>query len=241
MTTILTWEIRLLATLPALNPRKAKARRRGSPTYLLIVLGSGGHTAEMLMILRDLDSATYGHRRYVLSSGDGFSERKALEFETSLAEKADRSRTSYGSFDIKVVPRARKIHQSLLTAPFSVLVCLWACIKLLLKAPRNVRRSGGLASRQLPRSPDLIMANGPATATTLIIAAFLCRFLGLAGSKSMRCLYVESWARVKKLSLSGELLWRSGICDRVLVQWPGLAEGNDKRPARLEFKGAFVS
>ena len=193
------------------------------------------------MILRDLDSSTYTHRRYVISSGDGFSERKALEFETTLAEKAERARSSYGSFDIKVVPRARKIHQSLLTAPFSVLVCIWACIKLFLKAPPTVRRSQSQGSQDLPRSPDLILANGPATATTLILAAFFCRFLGLAGSDTMHCLYVESWARVKNLSLSGELLWRSGICDRVLVQWPGLAEDNGRRPARLEFRGAFVS
>jgi beta-1,4-N-acetylglucosaminyltransferase len=37
---------------------------------------------------------------------------------------------------------------------------------------------------------------------------------------SMRTIYVESWARVRRLSLSGRILvW---VVDRFLVQWEGL-------------------
>jgi len=52
-----------------------------STATLLIVLGSGGHTAEMLRLLDSLNFAKYTHRRYVVSSGDTLSEGKARHFE----------------------------------------------------------------------------------------------------------------------------------------------------------------
>lgn len=38
----------------------------------------------------------------------------------------------------------------------------------------------------------------------------------------MRTIYVESWARVKRPSLSGRIIVLCGLCDRVLVQWKEL-------------------
>jgi len=85
--------------------------------------------------------------------------------------------------------------------------------------------------------PDLILMNGPATATILVWASVILRFFGFgeAGSRGqMRTIYVESWARVKKLSLSGRLLcW---VVDRVLVQWPQL----DGALGRGEYRGVLV-
>ena len=71
--------------------------------------------------------------------------------------------------------------------------------------------------------PDLIMVNGPATATVLVYAAIALRFFNVKGCVTdgkMRTVYVESWARVKKMSLSGTMLSR--VVDRCLVQWPQL-------------------
>ena len=54
-------------------------------------------------------------------------------------------------------------------------------------------------------------------------------------SGKMRSIYIESWARVKGLSLSGRILVATGAVDRVLVQWEGLAG-----TGRGEFRGCLV-
>lgn len=51
----------------------------------------------------------------------------------------------------------------------------------------------------------------------------------------MRSIYVESWARVNGLSLSGKILVALGAVDRVLVQWEGLAQ-----KGKGEFRGCLV-
>ena len=181
----------------------------------------------MLSLLTDLDPRSYTHRSYVVSSGDDFSARKAAEFEQELAKRASNAPMSY---DISFVPRARRVHQSLLTTSFSSLRCLFACFSVL-RCP-----SAG-ASPSTPNTyPDLILSNGPATATILIFASLLLRFFSLSGtSGKMRTIYVESWARVKGLSLSGKILVAVGACERVLVQWEGLG-----RAGKGEFKGVLV-
>lgn len=263
---ILAITLRLLALFPSrrLPPPK---RRIGTPTRLLIVLGSGGHTAEMLGALHGLDPRKYTHRTYVISSGDVFSTEKAAEFERSLElkdatkrldqlidmneqmqERSNTLRTSTraadvvlagtGSYDIAIVPRARRIHQSLLSTPLSALRCLWACFNILM-APSNTT-TVSLAGRwraELYDYPDLIVTNGPATAVIVILASLILRFFDIKGANSrgkMRTIYVESWARVKRLSLSGRLLVR--IVDRFLVQWERLQGVGE----RGEYLGVFA-
>jgi beta-1,4-N-acetylglucosaminyltransferase len=183
----------------------------------------------MLLLLRDLDTSSYTYRRYIVSSGDSFSAQKAADFEKQLAAEAKRVRKHYGAFDIKTVTRARNIHQSLLTTPLSAMICIWDCLNILRTPPATT------ATHQYPY-PNLIMANGPATATVMIFAALVLRVFGLAGTnKSMRCIYVESWARVKTASLSGKILSITGVCDRLLVQWAALSESG------FEFRGQLVA
>lgn len=234
--------VRLIKILPGRRP-KPHARKRGQPAHLLIVLGSGGHTAEMLAMLRNaiqgrpdstgkptstsLDWSAFTHRTWVVSSGDGFSAVRAKEFEKEasklITKEGAKQNVKGHSFTVATVPRARKIHQPLITSPFTSLQCLWACLQLLINHDHGY--------------PDLIMTNGPATATILIWATMLLRFFSAIGGETdrkMRTIYVESWARVKKLSLSGRLLcW---VADRVLVQWPQL-EGVQ---GRGEYLGVLV-
>ena len=62
----------------------------------------------------------------------------------------------------------------------------------------------------------------------VVLASLLLLIFGLApleGQAAMRSVYIESWARVRTLSLSGKILrWMVG---RFLVQWPGLADEDD--------------
>ena len=178
-----------------------------TPTHLLVVLGSGGHTAEMLNILSSLSDLhlAYTTRTYVCSSGDGFSAAKAAEFEKTLG----------GQYNIITVRRARRVHQSLLTAPFTTILCLYDCFHL------------------LHTQPDLILTNGPGTGVCVVLAAILRLFFG---GRNMRTIFIESWARVKTLSLSGKIL--KPFVDRFIVQWPDLVkmEGD-----RVQYIGPLVS
>ncbi|KAL6714946.1 UDP-N-acetylglucosamine transferase subunit [Lecanora helva] len=212
--------LRLLYILPAINRIRPPPRRRGTPTHLLIVLGSGGHTAEMLSLLsnHEFSPSVYTHRSYVVGSGDGFSAGRAEEFEQNfMAEKV----TGKIGYTIHTVPRAREIHQSLLSTPFTCLHCLYACFCLILFHPKGY--------------PDLILINGPATSLIVVLASIILRYFAfvpffspiLSHDKpqgNMRTIYIESWARVKKPSLTGRLIVWCGLCNRVLVQWKGLEE-----------------
>ncbi|KAL8829542.1 MAG: hypothetical protein Q9170_006119 [Blastenia crenularia] len=245
--------LRLLYVLPAFNPTQPRPRQKGQPTRLLIVLGSGGHTAEMLSLLSRLDQTRYTHRSYVVSSGDDFSALKAMEFEDTLeAERRDIKQASSSvpsTYDISFVPRARNIHQSLLTTPISSLRCLFACFAILIAPgtqPRIQRPSDSTSEKKCTHNglgkvaqygyPDLIIANGPATAVLIIMASLLLSFCNLRGVKNkMRTVYVESWARVSTLSLSGKILVTGGMVNRLLVQWETLA-----LKGQGEFRGALV-
>lgn len=61
---------------------------------------------------------------------------------------------------------------------------------------------------------------------------------------SPQLIYIESFARVQRLSLSGKILHH--FVDRFLVQWPALADAeqsdnkNNHWRARREYKGILV-
>ncbi|CAO2658703.1 Nn.00g064260.m01.CDS01 [Neocucurbitaria sp. VM-36] len=142
-------------------------------------------------------------------------------------------------YNIAVVPRARKIHQPLLTTPLSCLWTLYSSFTPLLRAPPLLPNQPPITPYESAAAdlPDLIITNGPATAVIIILASLILRFVDWKGANSRgRCktVYVESFARVKTLSLSGKLLLR--VVDRFLVQWEEL-EGAG---GRAEFWGVLV-
>lgn len=207
-----------------------------------------------------LDPSLYNYRTYVVSSGDNFSAAKAVEFETSYLDKVQKQdgrasakdSHSASSYTIVTVPRARRVHQSFLTAPFSTLRCFWACLSVLCGQHPD---QGPLPPNILSRYPDLILTNGPATAVCVILAAKairLCRYLYSLKNISikpkkeesvpdyqLRTIFVESWARVTTLSLSGKLLLP--LVDRFLVQWPALGgKAAWRGMKKTEYVGALV-
>lgn len=224
----------------------------------------------MFYLLRDLDTRKYTHRTYVVSSGDAFSAQRAAEFEKGLedrekervAKEKEKEKEHIPSvaingnalgdkeerltclgpdhYNISIIPRARKIHQSLVTTPISALYTLYASIPILLSAPPLLPNAPPTTPYECAAAdlPDLIISNGPATAVIVILASLILRFYDIKGANSRgkcRTIYVESFARVKGLSLSGKILSR--IVDRFLVQWEEL-EGSGG--GRGEFWGILV-
>ncbi|RMZ66154.1 glycosyltransferase family 1 [Pyrenophora seminiperda CCB06] len=168
-------------------------------------------------------------------------EGRIYGFETSAAATSERPAcTGPDHYNIAVLPRARKIHQPLLTAPFTCLYTLLSAFSPLLSAPPLLPNQPPTTPYEAAAAdlPDLIITNGPATAVIVILASLLLRFFNVRGANSRakcKTIYVESFARVKTLSLSGKLLVR--VVDWFLVQWEELEGAGG---GRAEYWGMLV-
>ncbi|KAJ2161272.1 metalloprotease [Coemansia sp. RSA 552] len=178
----------------ATSRRKGKATTPATPDRTLcVVLGSGGHTAEMTRLLQGVDFERYSRRLYIVGDDDVLS----LEHIGSMEQR----RSTYSEeYYVGRVPRSRVVGQSWLTTPLSAVNCLVRSAVILFN-----------------HSPDVVLCNGPGNCVVVCLAALVPRILGV---KRIPIIYVESFARVRSLSLSGRLLYP--LADRFVVQWPGL-------------------
>ncbi|KAI5456539.1 glycosyltransferase family protein [Mariannaea sp. PMI_226] len=190
--------------------------RRRATDYYLFVLGSGGHTKEMLMMMDDgYSNFSNFHRRYIISSGDTMSDHHLEDYEADLRTLCEANGHSPGTYDKCLVTRARRVHQSLLTTPFTALLSLLDVFPVLLARP------AGKVGEKL-RYPKYIFSNGPATGLFVAAASHLLRMFYVVPEDRMRFVYIESWARISTLSLTGKILYHTGIADIFLVQHKGL-------------------
>jgi beta-1,4-N-acetylglucosaminyltransferase len=215
------------ALLVAALPRRVggcfpAARRAPGPRRVMAVLGSGGHTTEMLALLPALTGdADLRPLLCVVADTDATSrERARAAGVRAIARRSVRRpwrpRTCppnsrpvplAGSEQIGgpsvqwlTLPRAREVGQSWLSTPWS--------------AARAALAAAVLVATQ---APDLLLVNGPGTCVPVALAALLWRAVGLVRT---RVVFVESVCRVHAPSLSGRLLLP--VADRFLVQWPEL-------------------
>ncbi|RIA85823.1 Glycosyltransferase Family 1 protein [Glomus cerebriforme] len=205
---ILIFLIRLYQVLP--RCRNKSSNQSKPPFKTCIVLGSGGHTMEMLQLVEGLDfQKIYRPRIYVIANNDHLSLKKVEEFENRKSGD-----NIIKHHKVRLIPRSRQVGQSWLTTPFSVFKALISCLNLI-----------------FGDSPDLIICNGPGSCIPVCVISYIPRIIGI---KWIKLIYIESFARVKTLSLTGKLLYR--FVDKFLVQWSYLLE---KYP-NAEYKGILV-
>ncbi|ODQ78362.1 glycosyltransferase family 1 protein [Babjeviella inositovora NRRL Y-12698] len=176
----------------------------------MVLLGSGGHTGEMIRLLQKVELKKY-KRVWVTSSGDLTSVTKAKDTEATI---------STGTAEFMELPRARKVGEPLASSFVSTIISFYKTAVLM--ACRV--RAGQM--------PSLLVLNGPGTCVPLAYIIFGMHFLGMCRT---RIVYVESLARVKKLSVSGLLILP--IADRFIVQWGELQKAYG---GRLEYYGILV-
>ncbi|XP_030379266.1 UDP-N-acetylglucosamine transferase subunit ALG14 homolog [Scaptodrosophila lebanonensis] len=165
------------------------------PTY--VVLGSGGHTAEMCRInealrLANHNDGAFAQVRYIVAQSDTTSQSQMCKVVPSAQDR-----------DFIRVPRSREVGQSWLSSIFTT---LWALLWSFWLVWRD--------------RPQLLLCNGPGTCVPYCYVAFLLRLLGRLPATT-KIVFVESYCRVKTLSLSGRLLLP--LADMFVVQWPALA------------------
>lgn len=112
---------RVLSIIPRDHNVKVYPDTKNKTGSIMILLGSGGHTGEMLRLLRDLDFTKYTSRVYVHYPNDTVSIRKAMAFE----QKKCHDRSKAGSCRTAQIPKAREVGQSWFTTVFSSLRALW--------------------------------------------------------------------------------------------------------------------
>ncbi|KAL9480950.1 hypothetical protein ACSS6W_005736 [Trichoderma asperelloides] len=196
----------------ASNSQHGVGIRRPPMDYTLFVLGSGGHTKEMLMMMDDgFCNFANSHRRYLISSGDSMSENHLEDYEKSLKTLCKSHDSSSGTYDKRIVTRARKVHQPLWSTPFTALLSILDIFPALLVSPGNE------VGRKL-RYPSRVFSNGPATGFFVALAIHLLKMLYIVPESCMKVIYIESWARISTLSLTGKLLLHTGIADVFVVQ-----------------------
>ncbi|KAI7732905.1 hypothetical protein M8C21_023236 [Ambrosia artemisiifolia] len=182
--------------------QSSKPTRNASQKSLstLVVLGSGGHTAEMINLLSVLQKDRFAPRFYIAAATDNMSLQKARVFEDASDDKTSPKGTDSTQF--MQIFRSREVGQSYITSVGTTLYALAHALWLMVKI-----------------RPQVILCNGPGTCIPICAIAFIFKVLGIRWSYIF---YVESIARVKRLSLSGLLLYKLRMADQLFVQWPQL-------------------
>ncbi|CAA3000898.1 UDP-N-acetylglucosamine transferase subunit ALG14 homolog [Olea europaea subsp. europaea] len=106
--------------------------RSPGPLSTLIILGSGGHTAEMLNLLAVLQKERFKPRYYVAAATDNMSLQKARFFEDSLVDEAGID--VVGTAHFMQIYRSREVGQSYITSIGTTLIAiahaLWLMVRM---------------------------------------------------------------------------------------------------------------
>eukprot|EP00624_Nannochloropsis_granulata_P007723 evm.model.NODE_9157_length_4481_cov_24.961393.3 len=112
---------------------------RTTPASLLVVLGSGGHSKEMLTMLRGLDPKHYHPIVFVRAVSDTRSEGMLkTTFTSPTTSSSSASNSTVKPSAILTVPRARSVGQSWFTTPFTTLQATVASLVLVAEQQPDV-------------------------------------------------------------------------------------------------------
>lgn len=227
------------------NKNESNKNNKQQQVKTMVILGSGGHTTEMIRLLQELDPCKYTPIVYVVTDSDTTSiprlQKYIKEYDEGDTNESNGSEPrqhksrwegrypvencndkkeleSFASSSVASVhrlPRAREVHQSYLSSIFTTIYSFLQTLVLLYKI-----------------RPELLLTNGPGTCVPVIYSIFLFRLFSL--NRSCKIIFIESLCRVQTLSLSGKLVYP--IVDQFVVHWPYL---KDKYPL-VEICDVFV-
>jgi beta-1,4-N-acetylglucosaminyltransferase len=124
---------RIWSIVPPHHLTKYYPERKNKPGSIMVLLGSGGHTGEMLRLLRELDIQKYHTRIYIHYPNDKVSLEKAMAFEKKKCRALDKSKQ--GICHIAHIPKAREVGQSWVTTIWSSFLSLWFALKVAYRDP----------------------------------------------------------------------------------------------------------
>jgi beta-1,4-N-acetylglucosaminyltransferase len=165
---------------------------------IMIVLGSGGHTGEILIMLSKLKLETFSKIFFIISHNDVRSEGKAKEvLNLEQSEMLKNQKIIFHK-----IYRSRNVGQSFFSSIFTTIYSMLNSVIIILKT-----------------RPNLIVTNGPGVALPLVYIGYILKKLLIL--TQFKILFIESYCRTKSLSLSGKLI--EPVADRFIVLWKELA------------------
>jgi len=166
----------------------------------LVVLGSGGHTSEMLHMVRQLNPKRYHPIHYVVAATDTTSIQR-LQATTATAATTSND-CQQKEFYVHIIPRSREVGQSYVTSFGTTLYALVHAIRIVFQI-----------------RPQLVLTNGPGTCVPIIAGCWILR-LWYGSTTVPKMVFCESYCRVETLSLTGKILYP--VVDCFLVHWDSL-------------------
>jgi beta-1,4-N-acetylglucosaminyltransferase len=164
---------------------------------IMIILGSGGHTGEILIMLSKLDFNKFTEVFFISAHNDKSSENKVKE----TIKLDDFKKTK---FHFEKIYRSRNVGQSFKSSIFTTIYALFQSLVIIMKT-----------------RPSLVVSNGPGVAVPIIYIGFILKLLFIL--QEFKILFIESYCRTTSISLSGKLL--QPICDKFIVLWENLKGG----------------
>jgi len=164
---------------------------------IMIILGSGGHTGELLIMLSKLNFNKFKKCFIISSHNDKNSENK-------FKEVFDLKKYSKTSFHFIKIYRARNVGQSFFTSIFTTIYSMMQSFFVMVKT-----------------QPNICVTNGPGVAIPIVYIGYLLKILMIL--TEFKILFIESFCRTKSISLSGKLI--EPICDKFIVLWENLKGG----------------
>lgn len=129
--------------------KRKRPRISNRSVKTLIVIGSGGHTSEILKIVKHMNHSRYSPRVYVMASSDSWSENRIKDVERNSED-----------YKLVKIPRSRNVHQSYITSVVTTLYSILYSLPVLFY-----------------HNPDLILCNGPGTCIPICLVAFFMRVI----------------------------------------------------------------
>jgi len=164
--------IRVLLVLREIHSASSSSpttKSRSSPIPTVVVLGSGGHTTEILQLLQSLNPSYYTPLTFIVAQTDTTSLKRVEAAASAHRRHPDA---------VHSIPRSREVGQSYST---SVATTIWSLIYTL--------------SLMMKLRPGLLLCNGPGTCLPIAVWTFVGRVLGLWEGKIVFC---ESFCRVTR-------------------------------------------
>jgi beta-1,4-N-acetylglucosaminyltransferase len=169
-------------------------RRKYYGKSIMIVLGSGGHTGELLIMIKKLDLNKFSKIYLVYSHNDTSSANK-------IKENID-VETHNKKIEYHTIYRSRNVGQSFKSSIITTIISFLHSMLIICKT-----------------RPNMIVTNGPGVALPLCYTGFILKNLLLL--HEFKILFIESYCRTKSISLAGKLI--QPISDRFIVLWKELA------------------
>jgi beta-1,4-N-acetylglucosaminyltransferase len=170
-------------------------RRKYTDKSIMIVLGSGGHTGELILMIKKLDLIKFNKIFFVYSHNDTSSANKIKE---NIDVEKHKQKIQY--FQIY---RSRNVGQSFKSSIITTIISFIHSAMIICKT-----------------RPNIIVTNGPGVALPLCYTGYILKILLLLSE--FKILFIESYCRTKSISLTGRLI--QPISDRFIVLWKELAD-----------------